>query len=126
MALDPNRWTLKTQEAFQAAVDLARTSNHAEVTPDHLLAALLRQDEGIVLPLIQRVGLTPLSVRNAVDNRLDKLPKAYGAEAQMGRELRAALEQAREEASAAVERTHRRYRRDLVPLSQAVEVYRRR
>src|SRR5688500_6517155 len=100
MALDPNRWTLKTQEAFQAALDLARTSNHAEVTPDHLLAALLRQDEGIVLPLIQRVGLTPLSVRNTVDNRLDKLPKAYGpgtsgdSGAQMGRELRTALEQA--------------------------------
>ena len=40
--------------------------------------------------------------------------------------LRRELEQAREEATAAVERTHRRYRRDLVPLSQAVEVYRRR
>src|SRR5687767_14976618 len=94
MALDPNRWTLKTQEGVQAALDLARTSNHAEVTPDHLLAALLRQDAGIVLPLLQKVGLTPLSVRNEIDNRLAKVAKAYGSEAQIGRELRAALDQA--------------------------------
>jgi MerR family transcriptional regulator, heat shock protein HspR len=46
-------------------------------------------------------------------------------EEEVGR-LRRDLEQARAEAAAAVERTHRRYRRDLVPLSQAVEIYRRR
>ena len=50
MALDPNRWTLKTQEAFNAAIESARTNANPEVTPDHLLVALLGQDEGVVLP----------------------------------------------------------------------------
>jgi ATP-dependent Clp protease ATP-binding subunit ClpB len=100
MALDPNRWTLKTQEAFNQAVELARARNNPEVTPDHLLAALLGQEEGVVLPMIQRVGLTPLSVRNQADDAIARLPKAYGGEAQMGRELTNLLDaadQAREE-----------------------------
>src|SRR3954451_7507686 len=93
MALDPNRWTLKTQEAFNAAVDLARSRNSPEVTPDHLLSAMLGQDGTVVLPVLQRVGVAPLALRNRVDERLAKLPKSYGSEAQMGRELRTALEQ---------------------------------
>src|SRR4051812_48386023 len=93
MALDPNRWTLKTQEAFNAAVDLARSRNNPEVTPDHLLSAMLGQEGTVVLPVLQRVGVAPLTVRNRVDERLAKLPKSYGSEAQMGRELRTALEQ---------------------------------
>ena len=43
MPLDPNKWTLKTQEAFSAAVEQAKSLNNPEITPDHLLAALLRQ-----------------------------------------------------------------------------------
>ena len=48
MALDPNRWTLKTTEAVNAAIDSARTNANPELTPDHLLAALVRQPEGVV------------------------------------------------------------------------------
>ena len=54
MPLDPNRWTLKTQEAFQAATDNARAHSQPEVTPEHLLAALLGQHEGVVLAVLQR------------------------------------------------------------------------
>ena len=56
MAMDPNRWTLKTQEAFNAAISRAAADNNPEVTPDHLLAALLGQAEGIVLPILEKVG----------------------------------------------------------------------
>jgi ATP-dependent Clp protease ATP-binding subunit ClpB len=94
MALDPNRWTLKTQEAFNQAVEVARANNNPEVTPDHLLAALLGQEEGVVLPILQRVGQAPLSLRNRVDEVIAKLPKAYGAESRMGRELTALLDEA--------------------------------
>jgi ATP-dependent Clp protease ATP-binding subunit ClpB len=94
MAFDPNRWTIKTQEAFQAAVGLARERNNAEVTPDHLLAALLGQSEGVVLPILQRVGVAPLSVRNQVEEALSRLPRAYGGEAQIGRALRETMEAA--------------------------------
>ncbi|MBV9283462.1 MAG: type VI secretion system ATPase TssH, partial [Acidimicrobiia bacterium] len=89
MALDPNRWTLKTQEAFQAAIDNARTRSNPEVTPDHLLAALLGQEEGVVLAVLQRAEVAPLTVRNRVNDALDRLPKAYGgAEPQLSRALR--------------------------------------
>src|SRR5919109_253028 len=95
MAFDPNRWTLRTQEAIQTAVAEARAANHPEVTPDHLLAALLGQEEGVVLGVLQKVGVAPLSVRNQVAEALAKQPKAYGgADPQIGRELRQALEAA--------------------------------
>src|SRR5213078_2059950 len=93
MALDPNRWTLKTQEAFNAAVEQARSRSNPEVTPHHLLAAMLGQDGTVTLPVLQRVGVAPLALRNKLDEALAKLPKAYGSEAQMGRQLRAVLEQ---------------------------------
>jgi ATP-dependent Clp protease ATP-binding subunit ClpB len=95
MAVDPNRWTMKTQEAFQAAMDLARQQNHPEITPDHLLAALLGQEEGVVLPVLEKIGLAPLTLRNRADSALSKLPKAYGgAEPQLARATRDALEAA--------------------------------
>ncbi|HEV7721471.1 MAG TPA: AAA family ATPase [Iamia sp.] len=87
MAMDPNRWTLKTQEAFTAATEAARHASNPEVTPDHLLLALVGQAEGVVLPIIEKVGLQPLVLRNAAQDRLSKLPKAYGSEVRMGRDL---------------------------------------
>ncbi len=101
MALDPNRWTLKTQEAFEAAVSGARARNHPEVAPDHLLAALLGQEGTVVLPVLERVGVAPLSMRNKVEDALGKLPKSYGgADPQMGRALRETLERADNERTA--------------------------
>src|SRR5947209_10712403 len=98
MALDPNRWTLKTQEAFQAALDNARARSHPEVTPDHLLAALLGQEEGVVLGVLQRAGVAPLAIRNRTEDALDRLPKAYGgAEPQLSRATRDLLEAADKE-----------------------------
>jgi ATP-dependent Clp protease ATP-binding subunit ClpB len=94
MALDANRWTLKTQEAFNAAVDLARARNNPDVSPLHLLAAMLGQESTVVLPVLQKVGVAPLSLRNQVEDQLAKLPKAFGGESQMGRELRDVLERA--------------------------------
>jgi ATP-dependent Clp protease ATP-binding subunit ClpB len=96
MALDPNRWTLKVQEAFSAAVDAAKQASNPEVTPDHLLAALLGQGEGIVLPMLQRLGKEPLPLRNQVNEALAKLPKAYGSEARLSRELQQVIDAADE------------------------------
>jgi ATP-dependent Clp protease ATP-binding subunit ClpB len=87
MALDPNRWTLKTQEAFTAATELARSRANPEVTPDHLLAALLSQADGVVLPILQRVGADVLALRNQVEETLAKLPRAYGGDTRLGKAL---------------------------------------
>ncbi len=94
MALDPNRWTLKVQEAFSSAVDAAKQASNPEVTPDHLLAALLGQGEGIVLPMLQRLGKEPLPLRNQVNEALAKLPRAYGSEARLSRDLQNVIDEA--------------------------------
>lgn len=94
MALDPNRWTLKTQEAVNAAISAARDNSNPEVTPDHLVAALLGQEEGVVLPILQKLGVTPLSLRNKTNDAISKLPKAYGSEARVSREFTKTLDEA--------------------------------
>ena len=94
MALDPNRWTHKTQEAITRAVESAQGASNPEVTPDHLLLALVGQEEGIVLPILQRVGTTPLAVRTAAEDAVGKLPKAYGGESRFSRDLQAVLDAA--------------------------------
>ena len=82
MPLDPNRFTRKTGEALQAAQALAREGNHSQVTPEHLLAALVSQPEGVVLPVLERVGVPAKTVRDRVDDALNALPKVYGQTAQ--------------------------------------------
>ncbi|MBW3576039.1 MAG: type VI secretion system ATPase TssH, partial [Actinobacteria bacterium] len=94
---DPNRWTIKTQEAFQGAVAAARGANHPEVVPEHLLSALLGQQEGVVLAILERLGVAPLALRNQLAEALSRLPKVYGgAEPQLSRALREAMEAAEE------------------------------
>lgn len=80
MALDPNRWTIKTTEAVTAAIERAKSDNHPEVTPDHLLSALLSQSEGVVLPILTKVGLQPAVVKSETEAALSQLSKAYGAD----------------------------------------------
>jgi ATP-dependent Clp protease ATP-binding subunit ClpB len=84
MALDPNRWTQKTQEVLRAAADLAAARNNPEITPDHLLAAMLGQEGTITLPILERLGITPLTLRNRTDEALGKLPRSYGGGGQPG------------------------------------------
>ncbi|MCB1028537.1 MAG: type VI secretion system ATPase TssH, partial [Microthrixaceae bacterium] len=94
MPLDPNTWTLKTQEAIGAAQQAARERANPEVTPDHVLGALLRQSEGVVLPLIRRMGLDPVSVRNAADEAVAALPQSHGGETRVGRDFTQLLDAA--------------------------------
>ncbi len=92
MALDPNRWTLKTQEAFSAATELARSRANPEVTPDHLLVALLGQPESVVLAIIQRVGADIVALRNRLEDAIAKLPRAYGGQTHISKALTEVLE----------------------------------
>ena len=94
MAMDPNRWTLKTQEAVNSAISRATTDNNPEVTPDHLLAALLGQPEGVVLPILEKVGVSPTPLRNRTEDTLAKLPKAYGSDARLSRQFSEVMEAA--------------------------------
>ena len=69
MALDPKRWTHKTTEAVQAAMTMAAERSNPEVTPVHLLLALIGQPDGVVLPVLQKVGVAPAQLKCDVCNR---------------------------------------------------------
>ena len=98
MALDPNRWTAKTQDAFRAAAEAAKDQSNPEVVPAHLLAALLGQEDTVTLPVLERVGVAPFSVRNRVQDILAKLPRSYGGgDPQLGRDASTVLNRADQE-----------------------------
>jgi len=82
MTLDPNKFTRKTNEAMNDAQSLARERSHAQVSSEHLLAALVSQAEGVVLPVLERVGVAPKAVRDKVEEKLSRLPQVHGATAQ--------------------------------------------
>ncbi|MEM1332899.1 MAG: AAA family ATPase, partial [Actinomycetota bacterium] len=88
MAIDPKKWTIKTQEAFAAAIDDAKERSNPELTPDHVLSAMLRQDGTIVPAVLAKLGQAPLMLRNRIDERVTSLPNAYGGdEPRMSKEL---------------------------------------
>ncbi len=95
MAIDPERWTVKTREAFAAATQQAAASHHAEVVPAHLLAAVLAQPEGIAGPLLARVGVEVPEVARRVGDELSRLARAVGgSEPALSRAARDVLEAA--------------------------------
>lgn len=88
MAIDPKKWTTKTQEAIAAAGDSARTNGNPEVTVDHVLVALMNQPDTIIPPLLQKLGIAPGMLRTKGEENIARLPRAEGgAEARMNREL---------------------------------------
>ncbi len=88
MAFDPKKWTIKTQEAFAAAIDDAKARSNPELTPDHVLSAMMRQEGTIVPAVLAKLGLAPLMVRNEADEAVTGLPNAYGGdEPRMSKEL---------------------------------------
>ncbi|HKP53952.1 MAG TPA: ATP-dependent chaperone ClpB [Chloroflexia bacterium] len=84
MSFNINRFTEKSQEALVAAQQLAESLNHSQVEPEHLLAALLQQPEGIVPQVLQRIGANPQSLLQMIEAELNKLPKVTGSGTQVG------------------------------------------
>jgi ATP-dependent Clp protease ATP-binding subunit ClpB len=73
--------TIKSQEAIQEAQQDARSRGNAELTPDHLLLALLRQSDGVAVPILQKLGIDPEALAAGVQADLDRQPKVSGASA---------------------------------------------
>src|SRR5277367_3400519 len=100
----PIRWdkfTVKAQEAVQRANQLASEHGNPELLPIHLLASLLEDKEGIVPPVLEKIGIGPQAVLAEVYKELEKLPKVSGeaAQATLSNEVNKLLEQAFKEAS---------------------------
>ncbi len=100
--MDINRLTMKSQAAMQAATEQARARNHQLVEPPHLLFALLSDPEGVVYPLLQKLGLSPRTLRDRVEELLDRVPKVYGSggEVRLSETTRRVVERAFDEAAA--------------------------
>jgi ATP-dependent Clp protease ATP-binding subunit ClpB len=83
MAINLNRFTEKAQQALFAAQGLAEKNNHSQVEPEHLLAALLQQTDGVVPQVLERAGANPELLLQQSEAELSKLPKVYGAGAEV-------------------------------------------
>src|SRR5580700_6004447 len=95
MPIDPERWTNNTKAAFSAATGHAASSNNPELTPAHLLDALLQQQDTMTQPLLSAVGVDPDALAGKVHDQLLRLPQASGgAEPGLSRDGRAVLEAA--------------------------------
>jgi ATP-dependent Clp protease ATP-binding subunit ClpB len=77
-----NKLTVKAQEAVVEAQNLARDAGNPEVTPEHLLLALLRQDEGIVPPILNKLGQNPATIEAEVAAEIARFSKVGGASAE--------------------------------------------
>jgi ATP-dependent Clp protease ATP-binding subunit ClpB len=75
--MDMNKLTVRSQEALMAAQRIAADHNQQQIENVHLLRALIGQPEGIVLPLLQKMGVTPASLRPSLDAAIERLPKVY-------------------------------------------------
>ena len=80
--IDPDRLTVKAQQAMAQAQSMAQGMSHQEVDVEHLLYALVSQREGVVAPLLQKMGVRPEALEERVREELEKRPKVEGAERQ--------------------------------------------
>jgi ATP-dependent Clp protease ATP-binding subunit ClpB len=93
-----DKFTVKGQEAVVRAQELAQSADNAELTPLHLLAALLAEEEGVVRPLLQKMGVNVGQVQTILNGELERLPKATGTQLGMGRATNEVFAQAQKEA----------------------------
>jgi len=98
----PERLTVKAAEALQQAATLARARGNPVINDAHLFLALLAQDDGIVVPLLQKAGLNVTQLTSETEREIDRFPKQSGttAEPTLSRELSRVLDRADEEAKA--------------------------
>src|SRR6266536_1702644 len=93
-----DKFTIKAQEAVSRAQELAQQNNHAEMLPLHLLAALLSETEGVVAPILQKVGANVGKIQQIVTSELVRLPNATGTQLGMSRSLQDVFARGQKEA----------------------------
>src|SRR6266852_2256259 len=98
----PERLTVKAAEALQQASALARARGNPVINDAHLFLALLSQDDGIVVPLLQKTGLNVTQLSAETEREVDRFPRQSGtaAEPTLSREVSRILDRADEEAKA--------------------------
>jgi ATP-dependent Clp protease ATP-binding subunit ClpB len=79
MVLRFDKLTVKAQEALQSAQDMASRTGQQQVEPLHLLWALAAQGDGVVPPLLEKLGVSPTQLANEIEKQVERLPKVSGA-----------------------------------------------
>ena len=92
------RFTEKALEAIQDAATLARQTGNQAVEPEHLLLALVRQDDGVGRTLLERAGASVQALEPALVSAVERFPKVSGGQPYLGEALTRVLEQAEREA----------------------------
>jgi ATP-dependent Clp protease ATP-binding subunit ClpB len=97
--MQPDRFTVKAQEAVATAQELARSHRNPEISPAHLLVALLDQPEGLVVPILQRAHADTATIAAQASEAVAELPKlgSEGEEPRMSSALAATLRKAEAE-----------------------------
>jgi ATP-dependent Clp protease ATP-binding subunit ClpB len=75
-----DRFTVRGQEAVQEAIGLAERNQNQQVEPEHILAALLDQKEGVVRPILGKVGVNLVQIQNELSAAIEKFPKVSGGQ----------------------------------------------
>src|ERR1700749_3958894 len=70
--------TVKAQEALQAAQEMGGRSGQQQIEPLHLLWALIAQGDGVVPPLLEKLGVSPTTLASEVEKQIERLPKVSG------------------------------------------------
>jgi ATP-dependent Clp protease ATP-binding subunit ClpB len=96
--INPDRLTVKSTEALNEALALARRNGNPLVYDLHLLHALLAQDEGIVVPILQKLGVGISKLRETVEREMARYPKQSEAQPSLSREMNAVVDRAEAEA----------------------------
>jgi ATP-dependent Clp protease ATP-binding subunit ClpB len=73
-----DKFTLKSQEAVQAAQDIAAKRKNQQMEAEHLVLAMLDQQDGVVLPVLKKLGADPGRVRSDIEEAIERLPKVEG------------------------------------------------
>lgn len=99
--MDFEKFTDRSKGFIQAAQTIALRQNHQQVTPEHLLKALLDDKEGLAANLLRSAGADPVKALEAINAAVDKLPKVEGAQMYVAQELGRVLDQATQAAEKA-------------------------
>jgi ATP-dependent Clp protease ATP-binding subunit ClpB len=93
-----DKFTIKAQEAVVRAQETAQRLDNAEILPLHVLSALLEESEGVVRPLLQKIGANVGRIQQILNDELDRLPKATGTQLGMNRKTTDVFQAAQKEA----------------------------
>jgi ATP-dependent Clp protease ATP-binding subunit ClpB len=97
--MDFKKLTEKAQDAIMTAQNIASEMTHAEIMPEHLLVALVEQENGIVPSILRKLTLEPTQVASEARALLDRLPKAYGADVRLSPRMNLIVQSAQAEAT---------------------------